>query len=241
MLGEAVHSFNVSIMVISLTFWELIRHVARYFLENKKFSSEITQELSIACSGTVHAVLVCSFSAFVIAIETKPECLYSKIELSQVIFAISSGYFIWDLMIVLFITRFDLAFFLHAFACLLCYVFGQYPFLNYWGLYFLMFELSTPFLHMRRAMILTKNTNSKWFPIVENTFGLTFIFVRLLVGIPLSVLVWVDLIYLLEQPQKIHSYLVVYFYLIANFGLCLLNLIWFWQMTRKKTRLSKIE
>lgn len=112
---------------------------------------------------------------------------------------------------------------------------AQFPFLNYWGPYFLLFELSTPLLHVRKAMLLTGNKGHPWFPAIESAFAFSFFVARILVGVPMSALVWRDLLQLLNgDVRNIHSHFVVYFYLVANFALCSLNLVWFWNMIKKR-------
>jgi len=235
MFGEAMHSKQLLRMGMSAVAWEILRIGAqKALLRSGKFPADVARELGISFACTIHAIIASVLSLYLVAVESRPDSLYRRFDLAQVTYAISSGFFAWDLYAVLFVDKFDVGFLIHAVSCLLCYVFGQFPFLNYWGAYFLLFELSTPLLHLRKAMLLTGNKSSPWFAFVEKAFALAFFVARIAVGIPMSAMVWQDLLDLLKSPHKVHSHFVVYFYLVANTALCGLNVFWFWNMVKKK-------
>lgn len=222
-------------MAISAVVWEALRIGCIKYLKGRKLSDEVSKELAVSLLGTVHAIVACALSIKVIATEPVPDSVYHRIDLSQTTFAVSAGYFAWDIYYVLLRDeKLDVAFAIHAVSCFFCYLFGQYPFLNYWGVYFLLFELSTPFMHARKALLLLGRKDSLWFPKIEAAFGASFAFARILVGIPMSALVWRDLLSLLNTPEKVHSAIVVYYYLVANTALCGLNMFWFWGMMKKR-------
>ena len=242
MLGEALNSSQLTLMILSMITWEVVRRAAKMvFTRVLSFSPDISRELGLSFASTIHAIVASMLSLALVATERRPASLYHRFELSQFTYAISSGFFAWDLLIVVFVEKFDPAFLLHAMSCLLCYVFGQFPFLNYWGVYFLLFEISTPLLHLRKAMLVTGNKQSKWFSRVEVGFALAFFIARIVVGIPMSILVWQDLLDLLNEPHLVHSHFVVYFYLLANTLLCGLNIFWFSTMVRKRLLSSRKE
>lgn len=233
LLGSAADSKNVAVMVTSTIVCELIRQIVQRASISSGFTAEKASKLSLCATGSVHALVACGLSLCVVLQNDHSAGVYDRIELAQTTFAISSGFFAWDVLIVLFV-EFELAFLLHAVACLLCYVFGQYPFLNYWGVYFLLFELSTPLLHLRKLYLITGRTDSPEFPLIERMFGATFFASRILMGIPVSGLVWRDLLALLNNADQVHSHLVVYYYLVANLALCSLNVFWFVSMLNRR-------
>lgn len=236
MLGEALRLNQMTVMVSSMLCWEVLRFASQTLLtRSQRFSADVARELGISIVCTVHAIVACVLALWLVMTESRPSSLYHRFELSQFMYATSSGFFAWDLYVVLFVDKFDLGFLIHAISCLLCYVFGQFPFLNYWGAYFLLFELSTPLLHLRKAMLVTGNKHSPWFITVETGFALAFFVARIAVGLPMSIMVWQDLLGLLNNtPHEVHSHFVIYFYLMANTALCGLNLFWFWNMAKKK-------
>lgn len=236
MFGEALHINQMGVMLSSMVCWEVLRFGSQTLLaKSGKFSADVARELGISIVCTLHAIVACGLAISLVMTERRPLSLYHRFELSQLMYAISSGFFAWDLYVVLFVDKFDIGFLIHAVSCLLCYVFGQFPFLNYWGAYFLLFELSTPLLHLRKAMLVTGNKHSPWFITVETAFALAFFAARIAVGLPMSVMVWQDLLDLLTNtPHEVHSHFVIYFYLVANTALCGLNVFWFWNMAKKK-------
>jgi hypothetical protein len=236
-LGKALEQEQLMIMAGSVLFWEVSYRVSTFFIMRFwQVDRDVAKQLGLSVASSIHAIECCMLSLLMIFTVAKPDSLYERIPISQVNFAISTGYFVWDLIVVIFYDRFSVEFLLHASSCLLCYLFGQFPFLNYWGAYFLLFELSTPLLHVRKAMLVTGNKESPWMPTVENAFGLLFFVARIVVGIPMSLLVWRDLLRLLAEPEKAHSTLIIYYYLAADTLLCGLNVYWFALMCRKQLK-----
>jgi hypothetical protein len=234
MLGKAVTKPQLVVMLVSAIGWELLRRASIFiFRRSQRFEIGVAKELAISVVGTVHAIVASALCLAVLFSNPPSYSVYDEIALSQITFAISAGYFAWDILFELLVDKTDLAFLIHAIACFLCYLFGQYPFLNYYGVYFLLFELSTPLLHLRKGMLVLSQKGSRWFPIVEAAFGITFVMVRLVMGIPMSVLVWLELLKL-QNTHAVHSYFVVYYYLAANTVLCGLNIFWAWGMIRKR-------
>ena len=65
------------------------------------------------------------------------------------LFAITTGYFLWDTMVsLLYLRENGPGFLIHAVLC--CYVFvcSYKPFMQYYGVHFLLWELSSPFLNL---------------------------------------------------------------------------------------------
>jgi len=123
--------------------------------------------------------------------------------------AVACGFFAWDLLICL--TNYEVfgwQFVLHAMFCLFTYItcgfVQKYPF-AWHGASFLIFELSTPVLHIRSALIEFK-CDSSAITISTYVFAVVFFLVRIVWGNFYAFpLVWNHLIRLDDMPswQKI--------------------------------------
>jgi hypothetical protein len=58
----------------------------------------------------------------------------------------------------------------------------QNPFLHYMSIVCLLFEASTPFLHIRAALIQSRSATGTGFAIVQALFGITFFLTRIVFG-----------------------------------------------------------
>lgn len=85
---------------------------------------------------------------------------------SQFYFALSTGYFLWDLIVSLW-QGWGIGFVAHAVACLFVYSMSLHPFLHYHGMFFLMYEASTPFLHMRWYLLHTGRRDGTAMAVVQ--------------------------------------------------------------------------
>ena len=75
-----------------------------------------------------------------------------------------------------------------AVACLITYFVCSYPrpFVHYCACFFLLYELSTPFMHIRQFCIALKKTDTVVFKLANALFPLVFFAVRLVEGITFS-------------------------------------------------------
>jgi hypothetical protein len=75
-----------------------------------------------------------------------------------------------------------------AVACLITYFVCSYPrpFVHYCACFFLLYELSTPFMHIRQFCIALKKTDTVVFKLANALFPLVFFAVRLVAGITFS-------------------------------------------------------
>ena len=145
-------------------------------------------------------------------------------------FSFMSGYFLWDLLVTL-ATNSNPLFALHALWCLTVYLMGQYPFLHYIGTIFILFEASTIFLNLRRLLSLCGLKETRLYRVNETVFGLVFITVRTLCGVPMSIIflykmLSFSLIGANGSHPPVHSYFVVVCNIISNVALTLLNIHW---------------
>lgn len=145
----------------------------------------------------------------------------------------STGYFLWDLLVSTY-EGWGVAFIAHAVACTFVYASAMAPFLHWHGLFFLLFEASTPFLHLRWLLIKLGWTKGLMFPIVNYGFALAFFLVRLAIGWPVSFYWWGDMLHLLTTGTA-HSPATVVGYLTCNIVLNGLNALWFFKIVKSAT------
>jgi hypothetical protein len=134
------------------------------------------------------------------------------------------AYFYWDLSVLIFLQP-SLAFTIHALACMFVYTIALQPYLQFWALGFILYELSTPFVHVRRLLIYMNKTSTAFFQMVQGGFALAFAITRIFIGLPATVYWFVKMTYALpyEIPQQ---------WLVNVLGLCAialsaLNIYWF--------------
>lgn len=131
----------------------------------------------------------------------------------------STGYFLWD-MVVCFIDN-NLSYTFHAVFCFVIYLIASIiPEVTMFVCLFLLYELSTPFGHIRWFMLrffYPYDVNN-----IELLFGATFIFVRIIIGLPMQFIAG----YLLYH-KFIEYYNVFYLLLLCgNVGMGCLNIYW---------------
>ncbi|KAG0290448.1 hypothetical protein BGZ96_006071 [Linnemannia gamsii] len=143
------------------------------------------------------------------------------------VYAVCCGYFLWDTIhSIRHIKDFGIGFVLHGFCSFSVFIFSFRPFLQYYGSYFLMFELSTPFLNIHWFMDKTGLTGSIYQKINGVILLAVFFTVRIVAGFYtsyecfLSVLPVMDLV-------PMHLRVV---YASANVALNSLNVFWFYKM-----------
>ena len=80
--------------------------------------------------------------------------IYAFSRASSAMVLVSSGYFLWDLaQVLLRYEREGAAYLVHAACCLFVYGYAVFSgYLHYYGAAFLLWELSTPFVHLRWAL-----------------------------------------------------------------------------------------
>ena len=97
------------------------------------------------------------------------------------VYSIAVGYFIWDTIYsIANIKVSGVGMVIHGISCLILYLGSFYPFLQYFGSIFLLFEASTVFLNL---MWFAQATKSKYYSIFAVLFMITFFVVRIVFGL----------------------------------------------------------
>lgn len=150
----------------------------------------------------------------------------NKTDLTAFTQAFSCSYFMFDLLVVLHHKPLDLKFLAHAIVCGSAYWLAQVPYFNYYTIRFLLFELSTPFLNIRNALVVADANETLKF-ISTVLFGLSFVGCRIVYGIPTAIDFVMYLLSLIEQQPEDLSVPVLYFSVFAISSMSLLNVVWF--------------
>lgn len=243
--GAGLESSQLAVVLGSAVFWEAASRVGPRIaltmlnhppaeLKHEGLSKIVKRDLEISFAGTIHAVFASAMSLWISLTPDQAirgwelQALYAYSPRSQFLFGVSTGYFFWDLWTILTNEgQFSVPFLIHAITCIFSYWFAQKPFLHYWGCYFLLYELSTPCLHARKAMLSLDMKSWPSFASIEKAFGMIFIFARVVVGFPVSFLFWRQMHALMTSESfGPHNRYVVYFYLLANTSITGLNIYW---------------
>ena len=206
-------------------------------------SAKDRRDFEISFASMAHAALASLVSLSVVAFPDETIGIGDAAKLfgfsprAQAMFGVTTGFFVWDLFTILTDpTQFDWPFLVHAVVCLSVYVLGQYPIFHYYGSAFLLFELSTPALNLRKMLLALGRKGTPLFVLTERTFGLLFLSARILFGLPISYLFLRDVRMLLSHPEIPHHRRALSFFILANLSMCTLNLYWFWGMLKKFLR-----
>lgn len=155
---------------------------------------------------------------------------YGSTPVTRHLTALAASFFVWDL-VVCALDGESVAYFFHGAACLFVFLAGLRPFQQYMCLVVLLFESSTPFLHLRKFLIQTQRGDGLAYTVVSVLFALFFFVSRIAVGLPASYAWWKRMLALLASGDA-HNEVVVYLYLACNLLLCGLNLWWMLQIVR---------
>jgi len=230
----------------TLTFsiaWTVLAAAAEKNAPKAIVKADERQRFGARVTGGLHAVSTSLLCFWILLDKTETQDIdkdrmYGYSDRTNLLFAHSCGFFLWDIYICLAREKIDLGFLLHGIACFLCYLFGQFPFLHYYGVRFLLFELSTPFLNL---MLILKQLGKvgKFHDMIKMIFGYSFLLVRIFYGFLLSGGFFMETIDLVRNGKP-HSMGVALYYMAANFSLNMLNLMWLSQMIAAKSKSSSV-
>eukprot|EP00842_Homolaphlyctis_polyrhiza_P000131 jgi/Hompol1/1118/HPOL_002643-RA len=161
--------------------------------------------------------------------ELAADRVFGRSYYSGLLHAIACGYFLWDIFISLYyLKESGLGFVLHGVACFTVFVLSYRPFVQYFGAYFLLFEISTIFLNIHWFCDKTdrSGTRLQWINGVVLLFA--FFSVRIVMGFYQS---WQFYVACFEQWDNVPKGLFAV-YSVANTILCSLNVWWFSRMIK---------
>jgi hypothetical protein len=199
------------------------------------------QELAVKVVSILHG-LYTSYGAYMclnsIATDTGTQNIdmFSKFEEATHYANVAAGFFIADLILcIILVEEHGMEFIIHAIAALAgsTYVsltgIGHLYFLN-----LLLFEASTPFLHIRYLLLEYGYGKTIVANINNLLFLLTFAYFRLFKGIPILTKLCYTLI--VEKPLNIYA---VIFFVASSIAMSSLNIIWFIKILRSAIKAIK--
>lgn len=232
---------DAAIPLASACFFFVLQHAIGPLLDlftnlHKRLDEKHHTDLHVRVSATIHAIVVCYGS---ILLMLNPGEALTKDEVNgyepraQLYIGIAMGYFIWDTCVCVWY-NWGWGFLLHAVFCTVLYGCAAQPFLHYAATLFLLFELSTPLLHLRWLLLQLKQADTVLFKATNYGFALCFFVVRLVLGIPLSWKFvqrpcWFD-----DGGSNLHFSAVLMS--VGNLTLNVLNVFWFVQMVKSATK-----
>ena len=203
-------------------------------------------QAAVAIVGLCHAVQAVARSGYVLL---SPEAdalrddMYAKSTMVAHTFAISLGFFTWEICMELFVlptvtsSCTDVPQVAHGVACAICYLLGLWPapFLAWMGSVMLLNEASTVPLTVRRVMLECGWSKGALYDAVQLAFAGLFLGVRIGVALPVSVWWWPQMLQLLRSGE-VHSYGVGVYFLVANLLLTGLNIFWAFLIVKKMAK-----
>lgn len=234
--AATVACFVVQAFAASSAGAALVQHVA----PGARLDARVRRSLGLAASNMLHSltVSVCSLWLLLTDEAAAAAPMYGHSRGAQTLAAISAGFFVWDIYVVVVrvrdpVGRTDLTLLVHGTLCLIVFVLGQYPFLPRMVPVVLFFEASTPFLNFFRIMfdLGLHESHAALYRATKKGFACAFFVSRILIGLTASAFWWRDMLRLLSEGsaegRPLHSPAAAYFFLVANTALCALNLMWF--------------
>ena len=199
----------------------------------------LARQARTSLTSVIMAIHVTSVSLYALTLsksmqEMGDTNLYNSIPLTRHLIAVSVGFFIWDLSIVL-LDGMATEYIIHAVACLIVFVAAQKPFLHSMSAVVLLFEASTPFLKLREALLGMDETEGFLFKINNLAFSLTFFIVRIVFGYYKCFWFFIQINALVANGLA-HSIPIARMYQVLAGGLTILNTIWMWRIIKGAIR-----
>lgn len=148
--------------------------------------------------------------------------IYGYSPRAQIVVSISVAFFFWNLAV----DHDTVSNTAHHLACLVLYSFGPNPTFHWMACICLLWEASTPFLCIRTALIMLGETKNRFFDINNALFGVTFLVMRIGIGVPTSLWWWTKVFHYVWDPKDDGPHYLVGLFMIGNIGLTFLNLLW---------------
>lgn len=152
-------------------------------------------------------------------------------------FAIASGYFLVDVILMLFRQYEGPLLMMHGVFCFALYSYGMSTgLMQYYGAAFILWECSTPFVHIRWLLSKVGRENSTAYVVNGVAMTISFFVCRCVWGTYSSYDFWVRSDTELQNPAEDSvPAAVIWFIRLADIALSLLNFYWFSLMVRKAT------
>lgn len=212
---------------------------------NKKARSRFIR-WNVEVVSLLHSIMICALAIPIyILMKIYPEHewfkeivadpLYGYSEKAMFVVAIAAGYFIWDFLVcVIYYRIFRFQGLFHALFSMVSFVLVCITeMFIYYGLIFLIFEVSTPFLNIRSLLNKADKGESKAYYINSILFVFTFFLSRVAFGLYQQFHCSVKIIHNVENLSPF----VVVWYFLASMSSTLINMYWFVLIVMKMVEL----
>jgi hypothetical protein len=192
------------------------------------------RNVAMCATSFIHAMIVLCLSFYIIVYtpdSIKNDRHYGHSDITEALYSITTSYFAFDVIHILTDKKINIGFLVHGVACFIAYYSVLNPYLSGYGYYFLLFELSTPFLNIREFILIT-GKHKEYLYIIERLFGVTFIISRIIFGIPASFYMQ-KVFYDSIVNDTTHNIFITVYFSIANITLNGLNIYWLSKLLKK--------
>jgi len=184
----ALTSVSTQLFVVCSTFIVLVLfHCGLLYHCKSKWITSLPTKSICLFNASIFA-LICGWGGLYVwyypTAEQHADPLHGGNLFQEYICLIGVGYFVYDVLVVLFIDP-TVSYLIHAVLSLLfAYLGGVIPLASHSGSFVMAFEISTPFKNVRYFMIKWGYTKHWLFRITEMAFIASFVYIRLVVGLP---------------------------------------------------------
>ncbi|KAF8067209.1 glpF [Scenedesmus sp. PABB004] len=236
LLGLAWASLElVSNLLVRPLFLQLLEGNPRMAGQEKKKASTATQMMPrVVCF--IHNIIQVPLALVILAdpyFNRSP--IYARDAFSTLVMAISAGYFLYDTVeCVARLQHEGTDFLLHGVFCLVVFANLTYTgYMHFYGAGFLLWELSTPFMHFRWFLYKIGRESTRLYAANAAAGMAMFFACRILWGNALSLLFWRDSLAALASPEGAALPLAsIWFYRLSTVVMNGLNAWWFSKMVR---------
>jgi len=240
------------IVIASFFGWHIFHQIVRFISSKNQVYNSLTRyttkkgirgqvQWEVEIISLVHSLLAlhCAVRVWMFDednLASNP--IYGYSPLAQTQFAITIGYFVWDLSLCVFMfEEFGFPFLMHASLCLIAYIFGLVvPFMHYYGAFFLMYEFSTVFLNIQLFIEHFGLRDSSLAIANGFCFAGSFGIFRILLGSYYTVAVSLDLYFNVKSSTPMYMSC---YYIVSCLALTSLNYYWFFKIVNRIIRTLK--
>lgn len=220
---ENIH--NVSSIAMYACVWVSLYLFVMYTLKTRHICVGNNNVFSQYVVSLVHSSIVSVMSVVVLNSSLRQDWIWAYNGFSERMIQLFCSYLLSDFFVEL-LTEKNLLFLIHHFLVFLVYVYSATrPFAHYASSAFILWECSTFFMSLRRVLLELKLHTSMFFQYVEYMFVLSFVVVRLVIGIPFSYSSLKVFIQYYKQGQI--PVVMALFSVFSNLVLHAMNLYWF--------------
>jgi hypothetical protein len=236
--GRQCDLVSVSLVAAFYCVW----FVAFYLFFSLFLKKHDATEMGVRMSSWMNCFLVVPFSIVVLLSPAETTELSASVSsrffgfhpYSHVLYTLAAGYFLFDLIHNL-VEYSGVAFLIHGVLCFTLYFCGLRPFAHYWGLGYLLFELSTIFMNAIHVedRILKIRKSSLLFKATGLCFALSFFGARIVFGNYMNFYFWQDIFSVLSSNPSLEKIILMGLYGVSNVALSALNLFWMYKIFEK--------